>query len=189
MEEQWQKCPCSCSCTVLRFECFWGVRDSSFPSVVASRGMYCPPKDLKAKVKIMHKLDKGALAKTEIAKKYDITKSTFSLDMNRESIFAEYEKQQIQPFRKRLRTSAHHQLEDALIMWIKLVRSRNLPQSKPTTAANRRELTSQMAIEEFLASEGRLSRFRETPWTYFHDHLRRKSRRRQPHAKSGSLGS
>ncbi|KAH7978056.1 hypothetical protein HPB49_004344 [Dermacentor silvarum] len=103
---------------------------------MGSRGTYHPTKDLKTKVEILYEVEKGTLCKTEIAKKYDITKSTLSTYLkNRESIIAGYEQQKIKPSRKRLRTSAHPQLEDALVMWIRQVRSQNLPLSGPLIAA------------------------------------------------------
>lgn len=129
---------------------------------MASRGTYRPPKDLKTKVEILREVENGVLSKTEIAKKYDITKSTLSTYIkNKESIIAGYEKQQMKPSRKRLRTSAHPQLEDALVMWIKQVRSQNLPLSGPIIAAKAREFATKMALEEFSASDGWLSRFKE----------------------------
>ncbi|KAH6921116.1 hypothetical protein HPB50_027897 [Hyalomma asiaticum] len=109
---------------------FFGVRSDlltrlqkvcvRFASVMASRGTYRPPKDLKTKVEILRKVENSILCKTEITKKYYITKSMLSTYIkNKESIIAGYEKQQIKPSRKRLQTLAHPQLEDALVMWIK----------------------------------------------------------------------
>ncbi|KAH6921470.1 hypothetical protein HPB50_001257 [Hyalomma asiaticum] len=103
-----------------------GVR--SFCKRHGEPGHLSPTKDLKTKVEILREVENGVLSKTEIAKKYDITKSTLSTYIkNKESIIAGYENQQMKPSRKRLRTSAHPQLEDALVMWIKQVRSQNLP--------------------------------------------------------------
>ncbi|KAH7975391.1 hypothetical protein HPB52_001344 [Rhipicephalus sanguineus] len=51
---------------------------SVHPSVIASRGTYRPPKDLKTKVEILREVENSVPSKTEITKKYDITKSTLS---------------------------------------------------------------------------------------------------------------
>ncbi|KAH6938452.1 hypothetical protein HPB50_009386 [Hyalomma asiaticum] len=110
---------------------------------MASRGTYRPPKDLKSKVEILREVENSVLSKMEIAMKYDITKSTLSTYIKKkESIIAGYEKQQMKPSRKRLRTSAHLQLEDALVMWIKQVRSQNLPLSGPIIAAKARDFAT-----------------------------------------------
>ncbi|KAH6946340.1 hypothetical protein HPB50_012869 [Hyalomma asiaticum] len=50
-----------------------------FASVMVSRGTYRPPDDLKKKVEILREVENSVLSKTEIAKKYDITKSSLSI--------------------------------------------------------------------------------------------------------------
>lgn len=57
--------------------------------------------------------------------------------------------------------SAHPQLEDALVMWIKQFRRQNLPLSGRIIAAKARQFATKMAVEEFSALDGRLSRFKE----------------------------
>ncbi|KAH6934746.1 hypothetical protein HPB50_000677 [Hyalomma asiaticum] len=126
---------------------------------MASQGTYRPPKDIKTNVEILRKVENSVLSKMEIAKKYEITKSTLSTYIkNKKSIIAGYEKQQMKPSRKRLRTSAHPQPEDALVVWIKQVRSRNLPLNGPINAAEATEFTTKTALGEFLASDGVSSR-------------------------------
>lgn len=127
---------------------------------MAKRGSYAA-KDLDAKVQILQEVERGQNSKTEIAKKYGIKKSTLSTYIkNKDAIFAAHEKENIEPSRKRLRTSAHPNVEDAVISWIKHVRSRNLPLSGPIIAAKARDFAMQMGIEDFSASEGWLTRLK-----------------------------
>ncbi|KAH6946341.1 hypothetical protein HPB50_012870 [Hyalomma asiaticum] len=89
--------------------------------------------------------------------------------------------------RKRLWTSAHPQLEDALVMWIKQVRSQNLPLSGTIIAAKTREFATKMALGEFSASDGWLSRFKERQGLTFKTAARRRMLT-ELNAKNGSLG-
>uniref|UniRef100_A0A1E1XRR1 Putative tigger transposable element n=1 Tax=Amblyomma sculptum TaxID=1581419 RepID=A0A1E1XRR1_AMBSC len=127
---------------------------------MANRGKYTA-KDLKTKMEILSEVERGVLSKTDIAKKYDIKKSTLSTYLrNKESISAAFRKDVMEPSRKRLRTSAHPEVESAVMAWIKEVRSRNIPLSGPIIAAKAAVFASQMGISEFGASEGWLSRFK-----------------------------
>ncbi|XP_064468658.1 tigger transposable element-derived protein 4-like [Ornithodoros turicata] len=126
---------------------------------MARRGNYAA-KDLETKMQILRDVERGQDSKTEIAKNYGIKKSTLSTYIkNKGAIFSAHEKENMEPSRKRLRTSAHPNVEDAVITWIKHVRSRNLPLSGPIIAAKARDFASQMGIEDFTASEGWLTRF------------------------------
>lgn len=127
---------------------------------MAKRGKYAA-KDLETKVQVLREVERGQLSKTEIAAKYGIQKSTLSTYIkNRDAILSAHEKENMEPSRKRLRTSAHPDVENAVISWIKHVRSRNLPLSGPIIAAKARDFASQMGIEDFTASEGWLTRFK-----------------------------
>ncbi|KAK8768126.1 hypothetical protein V5799_005093, partial [Amblyomma americanum] len=126
---------------------------------MASRGKYSA-KDLKTKVEILQAVERGLLTKTAIAEKYGIKKSTLSTYIkNKDSIIDAYQKE-IEPSRKRLRTSAHPEMETAVSTWIKDVRSRNIPLSGPIIAAKAADFANQMGISDFNASEGWLSRFK-----------------------------
>lgn len=128
--------------------------------VMASQEKY-PAEDLKTKMNILEEVEHGVIPRTEIARKYDIKKSTLLINLkNKEESIEAFQEENMEPSRKRLRTLAHPELENAVVMWIKEVRSHNIPLSGPIIAVKAAAFSSEMGISDFGASEGWLSRFR-----------------------------
>ena len=62
---------------------------------------------------------------------------------------------------KRLKTCDHPELEKALIMWIRSVRSQNIPLDGPTLLMKTEAFSKGFGIENFKASQGWLSNFKK----------------------------
>ncbi|KAH7959004.1 hypothetical protein HPB49_007290 [Dermacentor silvarum] len=98
-------------------------------ATMATRGPY-RTLDLATKVKIMKEVEEGGIAKQDIARRYGIKPNTLSNFLkNKRSILEAVEKDQFKMSRKRMRTSAHPELEQALLIWIREARSNHLPLS------------------------------------------------------------
>ena len=86
---------------------------------------------IKDKVEILKSLEKRASeygAKGKIAKEFGIASSTLStMIKDKERIFAAFEQSAFEPNRKRLRTAAFEDVEEALVLWFKGIRSQNIP--------------------------------------------------------------
>lgn len=127
----------------------------------SSRGKY-GSKVLKDKVDILREVDAGRISKSDIAKKYGIPKSTLSTYIrNRKSIEDSYESKDFTHERKRLRHAKHPEMENALISWIKEMRSQDVPLSGPIITAKAADFALRLNIEDFTASDGWFHRFRE----------------------------
>nr|XP_054919021.1 tigger transposable element-derived protein 4-like [Dermacentor andersoni] len=118
-------------------------------------------KDLATKVEILRALKDG-LSRQEAMKKYDVKRSTLSTYVkNEEQILQAFESEKFRASRKRLRTAAHPELEEALLRWVVDSRNANLPLSGPLIMAQAERFALMMHIDAFKASEGWCARFRE----------------------------
>ncbi|KAH7959531.1 hypothetical protein HPB49_011645 [Dermacentor silvarum] len=100
----------------------------------AKRAKYAA-KDLATKVKILKALKDGA-SREEVMRQFDVKRSTLSTYVKNEAqIMEAFEGEKFHAGRKRLRTAAHPQLEEALLQWIAATRDSKLPLSGPLICA------------------------------------------------------
>ncbi|KAH7982821.1 hypothetical protein HPB52_007348 [Rhipicephalus sanguineus] len=94
-------------------------------------------KDLATKVRILKALKDGA-SREEVMRQSDVKRSTLSTYVKNEAqIMEAFEGEKFHARRKRLRTAAHPQLEEALLQWIVTARESKLPLSGPLIRASR----------------------------------------------------
>ena len=94
-----------------------------------------------------------------IAQEFNVTKSTISSSLKKkEKILEAFESSRFGPGRKWLRTAAHADIEDAVLLWFKQARSLSVPVSGPQFKA--RELVTSLGHREFVCSSGWLERFK-----------------------------
>ena len=119
---------------------------------------------IKDKVEILKSLEKRASeygAKGKIAKEFGIASSTLStMIKDKERIFADFEQSAFKPNRKRLRTAAFEDVEEALVLWLKVIRSQNIPISGSIIRAKAEELAKELGHGDFQCSSGWLQRFK-----------------------------
>lgn len=117
---------------------------------------------LATKVRIIQELDRNNLSKTEIAKKFNIPKSTLSRILKNKGKIEEAVKLgNFATDRMRMRTTAYKEIEDVLFLWFKRARSANFPISGPILEEKAKEIATRMGIEDFRVSDGWLSRFKK----------------------------
>ncbi|KAH7978727.1 hypothetical protein HPB49_006552 [Dermacentor silvarum] len=113
--------------------------------------------DLATKVKIMKEVEEGGIAKQDIARRYGIKPNTLSNFLkNKRSILEAVEKDQFKMSRKRMRTGAQPELEQALLIWIREARSNHLPLTGEADTSELDDHTLQAALgdvtfEEYVA--------------------------------------
>lgn len=99
--------------------------------------------------------------KTKIAESFHIPKTTLStIIRNKIRITEAFEQSKFEPGRKRLRTAAHEDLEDALIKWISQARSLNTPLSGSLLLEKADCLAQKLGYSTFKCSNGWLERFK-----------------------------
>ncbi|KAH7979103.1 hypothetical protein HPB49_008196 [Dermacentor silvarum] len=131
--------------------------------------------DLAMKVKIMKEVEEGGIVKKDIARRYGIKPNTLSNFMkNKHSILEAVEKEQFKMSRKRMRTGAHPELEQVLLIWIREARSNHPPLSGDIVAAKALSLAAMLGIENFASSDGWLTRFKQCHDLVFKSVLYRK---------------
>lgn len=129
---------------------------------MCSRGKGYGAKTLKEKVEILREVDAGKISKLEIAKKHSIPKSTLSTYIkNKGAIEDAYATEAFASSRKRLRPAKHPELEQAVVTWIREMRSQDIPLSGPMVMAKAADYALRLNIDDFSASEGWLHRFRD----------------------------
>ena len=115
---------------------------------------------LAKKVEIIKTVE-GKKSKTAIGQEFEIAKSTVSSILkNKRKIFEAFESSTFGPDRKRLRTAAHTDIEDAFLLWFKQARSLGVPISGPILQLKARELASALGHRGFACSTGWLERFK-----------------------------
>lgn len=118
--------------------------------------------DLATNVKIMKEVEEGGIAKQDIARRYGIKPNTLSNFLkNNRSILEALEKDQFKMSCKRMRTGAHPELEQALLIWIREARSNHLPLIGNIVAAKALSLAAMLGIENFASLNGWLTRFKQ----------------------------
>ena len=65
------------------------------------------------------------------------------------------------PNRKRIRTAKHTDVETALLMWFKGVRSKNFPVSGPMLQEKAADLAKGLGVDDFVGGSGSLERFKK----------------------------
>lgn len=126
---------------------------------MATRGKY-KALSISTKVAILEDVAKGH-SRREIAEKYGVTKSTLATFIaNKDKILESQDKENFDGRRKRMRTSAYPDVEEAVLEWIRDMRSRNLPLSGPIVCEKARVFAERLNVPDFICSDGWLSRFK-----------------------------
>lgn len=81
---------------------------------------------LKLKAEVLRRLDNKEPA-TKLSKLYGLAPSTISTWKKRKAEIFDEVQRNVQPNRKRIRTSKYHDIERALLYWLKDMRSRDHP--------------------------------------------------------------
>ena len=116
---------------------------------------------LETKISILNEVEKGQSPKKDIAKKFDIPQSTLSTILkNKETLREAYEGSESSPARKKFRSAAYSEVEDALFEWFKSQRSQNVPLSGPILLKKANDLAQKLGIE-FTASSSWIDRFKQ----------------------------
>ena len=128
--------------------------------------MAAPSKGHKAiplakKVEIIKAVEEKKQSKTAIAHEFQVAKSTVSSILkNKRKTLEAFESSTFRPDRKRLRTAAHTDVEEALLLWFKQARSQGVPVSGPILQLKARELAAALGRRGFRCSTGWLERFK-----------------------------
>ncbi|XP_072140431.1 tigger transposable element-derived protein 4-like, partial [Dermacentor andersoni] len=118
--------------------------------------------DLATKVEVLKQVEKEGAAKQDIARKYGIKPNTLSNYIkNKRTIMDAFENDKFKTSRKRMRTGAYPKLQKALLVWIREARSNQLPLSGDIVAMKARTLATMLGIDDFVSSDGWLTRFKD----------------------------
>ena len=108
---------------------------------------------LQTKVEILQEVQmfaKERSAKVKIAEKYEIPKPTLStIIKNKETILEAFEQSTFVPSKKRMRTAAYLEVEEALVSWLKYARSQNAPISGPILQMKAEKLAAELGFDDF----------------------------------------
>ena len=119
---------------------------------------------LQTKVNILKAVEKSSGehgAKGRIAKEFGIANSTLSnIIKDKQKIFDTFERSEFELDRKRLRTAAFKDVEDALLLWFKGVHGKNVPVSGPILQVKAEELAKELGYTGFQCGSGWLQRFK-----------------------------
>ncbi|XP_049267996.1 TBC1 domain family member 13 [Rhipicephalus sanguineus] len=116
---------------------------------------------LEKKLEILKELDRSSLTKTEVAKKFNIPKSTLSRILkNKNTIEGAVKNGTFTS--KRMRMTPYEELGKVVFVWFKRARSSNFPISGPILEQKAREIALQMGVENFALSNGWLSCFKKS---------------------------
>ena len=87
---------------------------------------------LEFKLKILSEVDEKNLSKTEICKKHSIPNSTLSTVLkDREKLQKAREDSKFCLTTKKMKLGSHKELEEAVLLWFRQARARNVPLSGP----------------------------------------------------------
>ena len=112
---------------------------------------------LETKYEILEAVKKGSLSKTEIAKQFDIQKSTLSTILkNSNNIYSAYKDSEFGNSRKKLRGTNYEEIDTALFKWLVGARSAGYPISGPILKIKAEEFGKLLEFENFIASNGLL---------------------------------
>lgn len=116
---------------------------------------------LKMKLKILEAVDSGK-RKKDIATEFGISQSTLSTVLKNRSKIEENSREiYLGPYRKRMRGATFRDLDKAVFIWFKEVRSRNIPVNGRRLQEKAKIIAKLLGHDNFRASGGWLSRFRE----------------------------
>ncbi|KAH6939360.1 hypothetical protein HPB50_017720 [Hyalomma asiaticum] len=128
--------------------------------MACARGKY-RAKILQEKADILREVDAGLLPKQEIAKKHGIPKTTLSTYIKNKRTIEDALQAEVASKRRRLRPAKYPDLEKALLILIKEMRSQDIRLSGPVILAKAADFALQLDYDDFAASDGWLHRFRE----------------------------
>ena len=119
---------------------------------------------LQTKVEVLQEVEKFAMergAKVKIVEKYEIAKSTLStIIKKKETILEAFEQSSFVPSKKRMRTAAYLEVEEALVSWLKYAQSQNAPIKGPILQMKAEKLVTELGFDDFKCSTGWLSHFK-----------------------------
>ena len=116
---------------------------------------------LERKMEIFRAVDSGR-KKSDVAREFGLSSSTMStLFKNKDRITEQYDSAKFDPSRKRFRTAALDDVEEALMKWFRDVRDKNLPVSGPLLKEKAEVFAKSLGHPGFKASNGWLARFKE----------------------------
>lgn len=111
------------------------------------------------KIGIIRKIENGC-NQADICKDYKLSKSTVcNIWKNRQLIISAHENNL--DSRKKLRKADHKDVEEALLKWFSIQRSRNLPVSGQMLQTKANEFAMQFGVSSFICSNGWLDRFKK----------------------------
>ena len=113
---------------------------------------------IKDKVRILKSVEATAGQhglKGKIAKEFGIVNSTLPMTIkDNQKILTAFDQATFEPERKRMRTATYEDVEDAMLLWFKNIRGRNVPVSEAE------ELAIELGYNDFRCSNGWLQRFK-----------------------------
>lgn len=117
--------------------------------------------DIDKKYQMICAVNAGNRKKQDIAAEFGVKQNTLSTILkNKDAIIQAFESSNYSPARKRMRTAAHSDVQDALYEWFKVVRSKNIPVSGPTLMTKANSLASELGLTNFSATNGFIERFK-----------------------------
>ena len=135
-------------------------------SAVQKRGVKrkLDAKSLETKYEVLMEVEKGHKTRKQIADHYQLPLSTLSTWLKKpDDIKSAYLNGDYSSKRKRLRTAGYPEVEEALLKWFKVARSKTVTISGPFMMGKARELAERLGVPEgqFKVSSGWLERFKE----------------------------
>ncbi|XP_067120346.1 tigger transposable element-derived protein 4-like [Centruroides vittatus] len=117
---------------------------------------------LKEKYELVSEFECNKTSQAEFAKQKNLPRSTLvGILKKKEEIKKLFLGSSLRPSRKRQRKSPYKDVEDALVCWLKKIRSSNLPISRPILKQKAMEIAGVLGVEtDFSASDGWLERFK-----------------------------
>lgn len=114
------------------------------------------------KAKLIEQVEsRGAKKKADIAREWGLRPSTLSTIMkNKDRILTQYKSQRYAAGRRRMRTAAYPDVEEALLTWFRYARAANIPITGPILQGMGVTLAQELGHPEFSCSVGWLDRFK-----------------------------
>ncbi|MPC31054.1 Tigger transposable element-derived protein 4 [Portunus trituberculatus] len=114
------------------------------------------------KAKLIEQVEsRGARKKADIAREWGLRPSTLSTIMkNKEKILTQFKSQRYAVGRRRMRTAAYPDVEEALLMWFRYARAAGIPITGPVLQGMGVTLAQELGHPEFSCSVGWLDRFK-----------------------------
>ena len=106
-------------------------------------------------------LVKAGTPRIEVCRTYNIPSSTLHQFLKDEARIREQFLKNGDPNQIQIRNSPYHELEQALVQWIRAVQERNIPINGPIVQEKALEFAEVMGVKDFAASGGWLDRFKK----------------------------